>query len=171
MTTIRTREDWEKETAAKAADKGMTVDEYHAWSSAEYADKIMANDWRDIPKGFYALTVVDMGEDGDYPLLGYKLFERKVPRTYKTGRTVGRDRWTCTYLLSPGFAWEQFDRHRCDGTEFWRRSDIADILYDPERCRVLFGQVTGRCGCCGRTLTDPNSKMRGIGPECARVCR
>lgn len=25
----------------------------------------------------------------------------------------------------------------------------------------------GRCGCCGRTLTTPDSLTRGIGPECA----
>lgn len=27
---------------------------------------------------------------------------------------------------------------------------------------------TGRCGCCGRLLTVPDSVERGIGPECAR---
>ena len=26
----------------------------------------------------------------------------------------------------------------------------------------------GRCGCCGRTLTVPESVVRGLGPECAR---
>lgn len=26
----------------------------------------------------------------------------------------------------------------------------------------------GRCGCCGRTLTTPESVERGIGPECAK---
>ena len=24
----------------------------------------------------------------------------------------------------------------------------------------------GKCGCCGRTLTEPTSLLRGIGPEC-----
>ena len=29
----------------------------------------------------------------------------------------------------------------------------------------------GKCGCCGRTLTVPESIKRGIGPECwARIC-
>lgn len=30
---------------------------------------------------------------------------------------------------------------------------------------------TGRCGCCGRLLTVPESVTRGIGPECwSRIC-
>lgn len=29
------------------------------------------------------------------------------------------------------------------------------------------GRATGRCCCCGRTLTDPNSIAAGIGPICA----
>jgi hypothetical protein len=28
--------------------------------------------------------------------------------------------------------------------------------------------VYARCGCCGRTLSDPESVARGIGPECLK---
>jgi Family of unknown function (DUF6011) len=31
---------------------------------------------------------------------------------------------------------------------------------------AAFGKTTGVCGCCGRTLTDPLSVQRGIGPIC-----
>jgi hypothetical protein len=31
---------------------------------------------------------------------------------------------------------------------------------------AVFGKATGICGCCGRTLTDPVSITRGIGPIC-----
>lgn len=30
-----------------------------------------------------------------------------------------------------------------------------------------YGQKTGQCGCCGRTLTHPTSVKLGIGPVCA----
>lgn len=32
---------------------------------------------------------------------------------------------------------------------------------------VKFGQEMGQCGRCGRTLTDEESRVRGIGPDCA----
>lgn len=43
-----------------------------------------------------------------------------------------------------------------------------DVLNaDPEGALVQFGRVTGSCGICGRTLVDPVSIARGIGPICA----
>jgi hypothetical protein len=63
------------------------------------------------------------------------------------------------------------EENALDDDEYCRRSDIDDILRDPERAQAEFGKLTGRRGCCGRTLTDPDSKMRGIGPECAGLRR
>lgn len=39
--------------------------------------------------------------------------------------------------------------------------------HDPILLASTFGRATGRCSCCGRTLTDPNSISAGIGPICA----
>jgi len=146
------------------------TDRQTGYSYSDYERKIMAVDWHDVPKGFYALHVYETDEP--YELLGYKLFERKVPRTFKNGRTVGRDAWRRSYVLAPGItpsraAFDKLHENALDDTEYGRRSDIDDVLYDPDRARADFGKLTGRCGYCGRTLTDPNSKMRGIGPECA----
>jgi hypothetical protein len=33
--------------------------------------------------------------------------------------------------------------------------------------QALFGREIGRCGKCGRHLTDESSRQRGLGPECA----
>lgn len=38
---------------------------------------------------------------------------------------------------------------------------------DPEGALVQYGRVLGSCGICGRTLVDPVSIARGIGPICA----
>ena len=32
---------------------------------------------------------------------------------------------------------------------------------------LMYGQKLGHCGICGRTLTDEDSRLRGIGPVCA----
>lgn len=41
---------------------------------------------------------------------------------------------------------------------------IAD---NPKEAAVNWGKRTGRCSCCGRELTDPDSIAAGIGPICA----
>lgn len=43
---------------------------------------------------------------------------------------------------------------------------LLAIETDPEAALAREGQATGTCGCCGRTLTDPVSVARGIGPIC-----
>lgn len=39
---------------------------------------------------------------------------------------------------------------------------------DPLSAAALYGQQTGVCGICNRTLTDDASRERGIGPVCAQ---
>jgi hypothetical protein len=137
-------------------------------------------DWHDIPRGFYAVPVTD---DEEPYLLGYMLYERTEPRTFKNGRTVGKHQWRegrtpieghtylhRSYILEPGITFRpRFAEHYF--SDFWRRADIEFVLEFTESCRATFGQLVGRCGCCGRTLTDPQSKLRGIGPECIKGFR
>lgn len=40
------------------------------------------------------------------------------------------------------------------------------ILADEQAAFARYGQAIGRCGVCGRTLTDETSRARGIGPTC-----
>jgi uncharacterized protein DUF6011 len=43
---------------------------------------------------------------------------------------------------------------------------LHDIEHSDGSFRKLYGKLTGRCGSCGRVLTDPKSKLLGIGPDC-----
>jgi hypothetical protein len=45
---------------------------------------------------------------------------------------------------------------------------LAQIAEDPAAAATLFGHEYGRCGICGRGLTNDESRARGIGPVCAR---
>jgi len=63
--------------------------------------------------------------------------------------------------------------HTPEGAQRWCSAVavmvLADIREHPPggRYRPLYGhQLTGRCGICGRLLTDPGSRQAGIGPEC-----
>ena len=205
------------------------------------ASACQPSDWHDVPKGFYAMPVWDwerftdeIGMDKNDPapvaeLLGFLLFERKIPRMFKTGKRsgqrAGQDQLTtghrvlaqdvAEYSIWPGTDHEvrftssdrlkseiDSDRHlieheyifdgdlsrpcRCpscldrndDGR--WKaapnqaeayRNSVATMFLDgikkhDDIYRKLYGQITGNCGMCGTVLTDPTSKLLGIGPDC-----
>ena len=41
------------------------------------------------------------------------------------------------------------------------------IAQDPGRALARYGHEIGRCGICSRTLTNEESRARGVGPKCA----
>ena len=43
---------------------------------------------------------------------------------------------------------------------------LTAIAADPRAALVRYGQLLGKCGICGRTLTDEQSRSDGIGPIC-----
>lgn len=49
-----------------------------------------------------------------------------------------------------------------------RQRIIDKIATDPEAASIRYGLEIGACGRCGRTLTNDESRERGIGPECAK---
>lgn len=44
---------------------------------------------------------------------------------------------------------------------------LIELAADPAASAVQYGRQIGACACCGRTLVDPESVARGIGPICA----
>lgn len=47
-----------------------------------------------------------------------------------------------------------------------RAAALQSVFADPAAAARAHGLQTGECSCCGRTLTDPESVRRGIGPIC-----
>lgn len=43
---------------------------------------------------------------------------------------------------------------------------LAKVVDDPATAMRRFGVAIGRCGVCGKVLTDPESREYGIGPVC-----
>lgn len=160
--------------------------------------RVIARDWKDVPRGFYAIALYDLADwmDRDCEgepdqLLGYVLYHRKVPQQFKNGGSRGSDKFvTSTAVMVPGTDRETFrnevrwfrELHQqpagaalvsreLRSTPVGHVKVIADmILCDLEAGRNTYredyGKFFGKCGCCGRTLTDPVSKLVGIGPEC-----
>jgi hypothetical protein len=49
-----------------------------------------------------------------------------------------------------------------------RNQLIQEVAKDPVQAMNAYGEKLGICGRCGRTLTDRDSRLRGIGPVCAQ---
>lgn len=47
------------------------------------------------------------------------------------------------------------------------REAVKVLLGDPKAAAVAYGQESGTCAVCGRTLTTPESLARGMGSTCA----
>lgn len=47
------------------------------------------------------------------------------------------------------------------------RTVLEAIAADPRAASIRYGHELGVCGICHRTLTDEDSRARGIGPVCA----
>jgi hypothetical protein len=145
------------------------------WLTRHYAE-LAATDWHDVPAGRYAIPVVEDDIDDDHPdfcrVLGYQVFERKTPKVSKTGRRTGKDSWATRLLLAPGVQRDALcgylDRTKV-GDGYDDRRDVRAVLDDPDMWMRTFGQVVGRCGACGKTLTDSDSKAYGVGPDCRRA--
>lgn len=54
-------------------------------------------------------------------------------------------------------------RNPVERTEVLRR-----IALDPAGCLLRYGQLIGKCGHCGRKLTNDESRSLGIGPVCRK---
>ena len=98
----------------------------------------------DVPAGRYALKVDDT----------WKFYKVDKPTE---GRWAG-------YTFVSIFASDE--KHPVRSRQA-REGILSQIAVDPQRAMLDYGQQIGSCGHCGRTLTNPESIERGIGPICA----
>jgi len=113
----------------------------------------------DIPPGYYAVEIYDIDADETTEEYGQPIGYQTVRRTRTAFSPV-----TTHYLA--GADQEVVNRNASTFAEL-----LEYVGKYPDMCREDFGRLTGKCGCCGRTLTDPESVRLGIGPDCRRVAR
>jgi hypothetical protein len=117
-----------------------------------------------LPDGSYALSLHDQSGQ----LIGHIVY-RKIGRRIKTSLLDSNG----THIEP----WGNVDAvlmHEELLTAWGNRdqdADLAKIAQNPEEFAIKFGLLTGRCGVCNRKLTNPESRERGIGPECLRKIR
>lgn len=107
----------------------------------------------------------DQGESGVFHLDGEcPLSDLGIP----TGRyAVEHEGVLKFYVIKPNglFVMASDEEHRI--TKKDRQVEIAELIkVDPMGAMRRYGHEIGRCGRCGRTLTDEDSRANGIGPIC-----
>lgn len=113
---------------------------------------IQGIDLRSVPTGRYA------AEDKEGVLRFFKI------DNVQKGRWEG---WVFVKAMASNDLWKvgsQRPNQAYSGKSMHAMSLIAE---NPEAASARYGQEIGVCGVCGRTLTDPDSIRRGIGPVCA----
>lgn len=102
--------------------------------------------WSDIPDGRYAVT----GNDGSTDF-------------YRITTGAPESRWAGRRFLQL-----QLSDNYETVAQPTRSAVIRKIIADtPKACAIRYGMEIGRCAICDRTLTNPESIARGIGPICA----
>jgi len=99
--------------------------------------------WPTVPEGRYA--VLDEG----------------VLKFYKVDRPT-EGRWSGYLFLSVYASDERYPIKAFDT----KKRVMDNIAVNPQLAAQRYGQEIGKCGLCGRTLTDEQSRAFGIGPIC-----
>ena len=107
----------------------------------------------DVPDGYYAIDSLTGNNDLDFIRVGTNQ-GRENPAN-KGKRRVQR------YLGGQGITYITFPE----------QVKFAKVLATFDQtaligARSTFGTQVGRCGCCGKSLTDQLSRALGIGPDC-----
>lgn len=100
-------------------------------------------DLPDVPAGWYALE----GDDGTL-------------RFYKVDRP-SEGRWAGRTFVRQIAGPNEYPVRGAAATEV-----LGTVAKDPEAAAQRYGQEIGKCGRCGRRLTNDESRAFGIGPEC-----
>ena len=92
--------------------------------------------------------------------------DMKIPKPYSLYILTGEDyKWCCNFndFLQPNGGW--YDSPALKGFCWFLRT----LIEKPHNLDQLELWHMGRCGRCGKELTDPESIQRGLGPICAEM--
>lgn len=153
---------WKGQDESEVSDKfGFTILDCYKDEASEVIDylKKLPNvkkpsnqpreDEADVPAGRYALRE----QQGNLPYV-WKFYQVDKPTQ---GKWAGRQ--FLSVLASD-------EKHPVRDAQ--RRAKVLSrIALDPAKASRDYGRQVGRCGVCGRTLTDADSIAEGVGPVCA----
>lgn len=108
-------------------------------------------------------SVANSAGTPDVPAGRYAIEHNGTLKFFKVDRPEAPSRWAGWTFLKVMASDEE---HPIKNRQ--TRNEILELIaQDPQGATARYGHEIGRCGVCGRTLTDEDSRARGIGPVCA----
>lgn len=139
----------------------------------ENQSNVMKLDLSSLPDGRYA--VPDLAGKHDFVFLMVRRVTRshRRDRRYTYGQRVVGNEWieagTIEVKEWSSDAKELVGEQRPGETYRGKHEvQLRAVIAAPKPWSLLFGQQIGRCGICGKTLTDEVSRAIGLGPECEK---
>ena len=124
-------------------------------SGKQYSFQNLFNVFRNVKKGRKSLILRLEGFNLKLSRDGQSLWVND-PETMVEGN----------YGLQPKYLGKVTENHVDSRLSDDIKEAILNLSNDPLSAMVRYGKVSGRCSCCGLTLTDPVSVAAGIGPIC-----
>lgn len=144
MNALREAGTFGKREASKAIDGLLQMPKAAKAAPATTTTKPQVADLPEVPAGHYAIEVEGV----------VKFYKVDTPTEGKwAGWTFVKVQASDDYFPIKGEA---------------RRPILEAIALDPQAATARYGHELGICGVCSRTLTDEESRARGIGPVCAQ---
>lgn len=144
-----------EEVTASLQDK-LDGGRWWAGEASKVLDRLLKSPYKSgaasVPQGDYWPTV----HEGRYAML-----DEGVLKFYKVDRP-NEGRWSGYIFLS---VYASDERYPIKAFETKKRV-MDNIAVNPKEAAQRYGQEIGKCGLCGRTLTDETSRAFGIGPIC-----
>lgn len=157
----REREEEDERVAAYKAQRDDLIERAGKYARQQAAQNINVDVWAEVrklqallpnvPKMHYAIEVVDF-EVGPAP----------VWRFYRVDRPT-KGKWTGRTFVNAQASDDYYPVRKPETL----KAVLTAIAHDPAKAASNYGHQIGQCGYFGRTLTDPESIERGIGPVCA----
>jgi hypothetical protein len=135
-----------------------------------------ASNVRELAKGFEPSVVPDSPVP-DNPVVEFVSLVTKIPEGRYAAILPGEDHLRFFKFDKPQtgkWAGYTFVKEQAGDTDHSVRSASRRLIIagaiaeDPMEAMLTYGREIGRCGHCGRTLTDEDSRAAGIGPVCRR---
>lgn len=151
-------------TLAGERNVALTREQVEALSKREASDTITG--LLAMPKPQPTVVVqgqagtVEVPDEATVPAGRYALRTEGVVKFYKVDRPT-EGRWAGKVFVK---VQASDDLHPVRGSA--GVAVLARIAEDAQGAMALYGHEIGSCGKCGRTLTDEDSRARGIGPVC-----